>query len=196
MSAMFDVVASSILFGILILAVARVQGNLNSTMYQNTYNMTTQTTAVEIARQVEHDFTKIGYRVTGQKVFTADSTEIRFSGALSYGGPIESVRHFWSDSPDTTTMNPLDHRLIRATTSGGAISQRLGITVFQLTYFDTLHNRIPTPVTGLAALSAIRSIKVQIRFESFEPIPEADTSLYFAVNWEKIIYPRNLGKPK
>jgi len=196
MSTMFDIVASSVLFGILILAVARMQGNLNSTLYQNTYNTTMQTTAVEIARQIEYDFTKVGYRVTGRKILVADSSKLRFCGALTYGGPVDTIEYFWSEYPDTTTINELDRRLIRATTLGGPISQRLGVTEFRLSYFDTLNRLIPTPVTGLAKLAAIRSIKAQIRFESFEPIPEADSSTYFAVNWEKIIYPRNLGKAK
>ena len=78
MSSMLDMVGSAIIFGVLILTVARVQGNLNSTMYQNTFNLNTQTEAVLLARQIEYDLTKAGYRVTGAKILIADSTRIAF----------------------------------------------------------------------------------------------------------------------
>lgn len=195
MASMLDMVGSAIIFGVLILTVARIQENLNSTLYQNTFNTQTQQLAISIARQIEHDFTKVGYRIaTGsQKVFHADSTKIAFKGALTYGGSVDSIVYELG-ALDTTTQNPQDYRLIRAA-NGVEISQRIGLVDFRLSYFDTTNTVMTLPISTVAAFNAIRSVNVRLRFESMEPVQQAftDSSAYFGVNWEKLIYARNLG---
>ena len=195
MASMLDMVGSAIIFGILILTVARVQENLNSTMYQNTFNTQTQQLAINIARQMEYDFTKIGYRIpmTSQKIFHADSTKIAFKGSLTYGGTVDSIVYELGE-PDTTSQNPRDYRLLR-TTNSGTISQRIGVVDFRLSYFDTTNTAMTLPINTVAAFNAIRSVNVRVRFESLEPVQQAfqDSATYFGVNWEKLIYARNLG---
>lgn len=195
MASMLDMVGSAIIFGVLILTVARIQENLNSTMYQNTFNTQTQQLAINVARQIEYDFTKVGYRVgtTNQKIFYADSTKIAFKGSLTYSGAVDSIIYELGEL-DTTSQNPRDYRLLR-TTNSGTISQRIGLVDFRLTYFDTTNTAMATPISGLAAFNAIRSVNVRLRFESLEPVQQAftDSSTYFGVNWEKLIYARNLG---
>ncbi len=195
MASMLDMVGSAIIFGILILTVARIQENLNSTMYQNTFNTQTQQLAINIARQMEYDFTKVGYRVgtTNQKIFHADSTKIAFKGGLTYGGTVDSIVYELGEL-DTTSQNPRDYRLLR-TTNSGTISQRIGLVDFRLSYFDTTNTAMATPISTLAAFNAIRSVNVRLRFESLEPVQQAfmDSATYFGVNWEKLIYARNLG---
>jgi len=195
MGSMLDMVGSALIFGVLLLAVGRMQGNVNSTMSQNTFNLNTQTEAVFLARLIEYDLTKAGYRVTGPKILIADSTRIAFRGALTYGGVVDSVAYCPGDE-DTTTTNPRDFRLLRSTASRGALSQRLGMIYFRISYYDSLNTLMPTPVTG-ANRYAIRAIHIKFRVESHEPVTDAVTGEagYFAVSWEKLIYPRNLGKP-
>lgn len=192
---MLDMVGSAIIFGILILTVARMQGNLNSTMYQNTFNLNTQTAAVNLARQVEHDFTKMGYRVTGQKVTSADTNAVTFKGALSYGGTVETVTYSVGVA-DSASLNPRDYYMQRQATAG-LIKQRFGLILFNLSYFDTSGNKMTTPISGASAFAAIRAINVKFRLESWEPIRTLNdtTPYYYSVSWEKLIYPRNLGKP-
>jgi hypothetical protein len=195
MSSMLDMVGAAILFGILVLTVARVQANLNSTMYQNTFSMNTQTAAVLLARQIEHDITKAGYGVTGQRIATADSTQLSFRGALTYKGTVDSIAYYLGPT-DTTTINPNDFRFVRYAKSGGELSERLGMTYFRIAYYDSLNHRMNTPVTG-ASLAAIRGIDVKFRLESLEPVTDPTTEVpdYFAVTWEKLMYPRNLSRP-
>jgi hypothetical protein len=201
MSSIIDMVGAAILFGVLILTVARIQGNLNATMYQNTFNVNTQGEAVFLARVIEHDLTKAGYGVTGQKMYVADSTRIAFVGAMVYGGAVDSVAYSIG-AMDSTTKNPADFTLVRyARSSGGSVTQHIGMTYFHLFYYNTSNALMSTPVTGSGNLAAIRAVRVKFRVESQEPVQSAvsgDTSynaLYNAVTWEKLIYPRNLGKP-
>lgn len=195
MSSMLDMVGAAILFGVLILAVGQVQGNLNSTLAQNTFNLNTQSEAVYLARLIEYEISKAGYGVAGSKISVADSRSIAFKGAMTYGGPVDSVAYYTEPS-DSTTTNPNDFRFVRYAKSSGALSQRLVMTQFDISYFDSTHTRMTTPVTG-ADLNAIRGIKVRFRVESPEPVTDASTGLsnYNAVSWEKLILPRNLGKP-
>lgn len=192
---MLDMVGSAIIFGVLILTVARVQGNLNSTMYQNTFNINTQTTAVNVARQMEFDFAKAGYRVTGNKIFVADTDRVAFKGALSYGGTADSISYTIGDW-DTNSVNARDRSLVRYSRISGTLKQRIGLTNLSFMYFDTLNNIMTTPVSGSTNLNSIRGINVKLRLESLEPTDASDTTSYFAVNWEKLIYPRNLAKPR
>jgi hypothetical protein len=195
MSTMIDMVGAALLFGVLMLAVGRVQGNLNQTMAQNTFNLNTQSEAIYVARLIEYEVSKAGYGVTGSKISLADSQRIAFKGAMTYGGTIDSVAYYVGE-PDTTTQNPDDFRFIRYAKSSGAISQRLVMTQFVITYYDSTNAKMAVPVTG-TSLNAIRGINVKFRVESAEPVTDASTGLsnYNAVTWEKLIYPRNLGKP-
>src|SRR3990172_1900784 len=195
MSSMIDMVGAAILFGVLILAVGRVQGNLNQTMAQNTFNLNTQSEAIYVARLIEYEVSKAGYGVTGSKISVADDQSIAFKGAMTFGGAVDSVAYYIGEA-DTTTMNPNDFRFVRYAQSSGALSQRLVMTQFAISYFDSSNTKMTTPVTG-NDLKSIRSINVKFRVESAEPVTDASTGLsnYNAVSWEKLIYPRNLGKP-
>ena len=195
MSSVIDMIGAAILFGVLILAVGRVQGNLNQTMAQNTFNLNTQSEAVYVARLIEYEISKAGYGVTGSKISVADSQRIAFKGAMSYGGAVDSVSYYIG-SADTTTQNPDDFRFVRYAKSSGEVSQRLVMTQFTISYFDSSNTKMTTPVTG-ANLNAIRGVNFKFRVESAEPVMDISTGLsnYNAVTWEKLIYPRNLGKP-
>ncbi len=195
MSSLIDMIGAAILFGVLILAVGRLQGNLNSTLYQNTFNLNTQSVAISVARQIEYEIAKAGYGVTGSKISVADSTRIAFTGSMTFGGAVDSISYY-TGAVDSSTKNPDDFRFIRYARSSGTLSQRLVMTYFLISYFDTTNTRMSTPVTG-AGLNAIRGINIKFRVESPEPVTDAATGLsnYNAVTWEKLIYPRNLGKP-
>lgn len=195
MSSVIDMIGAAILFGVLILAIGRIQGNLNSTLYQNTFNLNTQSEAVQLARQFEYELAKAGYGVTGTKISVADSTRLTFLGKMTYTGAVDSISYSLG-ALDSTTMNPNDFRFVRYARSSGSMSQRLVMTLFKLSYFDTTNAKLSTPVTG-SNLNAIRAINIKFRVESAEPITDASTGLsnYNAVTWEKLIYPRNLGKP-
>lgn len=195
MSSMIDMVGAAILFGVLLLAVGRIQGNLNQTLAQNTFNLTTQSQAISVARLIEYEVGKAGYGVTGPKLTVANARSIAFKGAMTYGGSVDSIAYS-AGAADTTTMNPDDFRFERYARSSGALSQRLVMTEFDISYFDTAHTRMTTPVTG-SGLNAIRGINIRFRVESAEPVTDISTGLsnYNAVTWEKLMYPRNLGKP-
>ncbi len=181
-----------LMFAVLVVSVARVQLNLNSTVSQNTFSVTTQESCVALARQIEYDFLKIGLHVSGQKIFYADSTKIAFKGDLTYSGIPDSVVYsVGTTSQDSYSLNPNDFPLFR-NLNGTTIQQNWGLTSLKISYFDSLSHLIPTPITTTANCNLIRGINVRLRVESPAPVYSYYDTTWSAVTWEKLLLPRNL----
>jgi hypothetical protein len=188
---MLDFLGSTIVFGVLLLTVGRVQVNLNSTLYYNTYNYMTQNYAIEFSKNIEFEFNKIGYHVTGTKIDTADVDKIRFSYKERNSTTLVTVT-YWKGVADATSRNPHDFLMLKKTNSGAVQQQCPGLTEFRLTYLNASFQTMSTPITG-SRTDSIHAIRVNFRVESFEPIIMADRTDYISIYWEKLIYPRNLG---
>jgi hypothetical protein len=190
---MIDFINSSLIFGILMLTIARVQSNINTVLYQNQHNVTTQTNAVELARQLEFDLAKVGYHVvSGQHILLADSTMIRYFADVDNNLVLSQVQYSIGDiSQAGFTENSRDFPLFR-TVGANTVQQNFGVTFFKFTYYDSVYSKIPTPITTAVNLEKIRAINVSFRVESPDPVyTDYDTS-WAAVTWEKMILPRNL----
>jgi hypothetical protein len=192
-STLVDMITSTVIFGVLALTVARVQANINVTMFENQHNVVTQTNSVELARQIEWDFAKIGHHVAGQKITVADSTEIRFLADLENKHVTNSVRYYVGDTSQCSmTLNKRDFPMYRVQ-DGRTVVQNWGLTGLRFTYYDNSDQRIPTPIIGATNLANVRSIKVAFQLESAEPVVNMQDSVWAMVTWEKTIIPRNLG---
>jgi len=193
MSSIMDMITAAVIFGVLTLTVARVQSNINISAYQNQYNVIVQTNAVELARQIEWDFTKIGHRASGQKILMADSTQIRFVANLDNATVTNTVRYYVADvSQCPTTSNAKDFPLFRIQ-DGITAKQNWGLTSFRISYYDASNVKIPTPITSVSDLDRIHSINVAFQLESPEPVVSLHDTTWAAASWEKTIIPRNLG---
>ncbi len=194
-SAMMDFVGSMMVFAMLILTINRVQVNLNSTMYYNTYNYMTQNYALQLSKTIEFDFHKAGYRGSGNpvitaKVDTAEANRIRLKYYLLNSSTLRTITYRLG-ARDATSENPRDSILYR-TENGTTIPYAIGVTEFRLKYFKSNLTELTAPVTG-ANLDSIHAIQVYFRVESLAPIILPDATQYISVFWEKLIYPRNLG---
>lgn len=193
MSSFLDIITSAVIFGVLTLTVARVQSNINATMFENQFNYVTQTNSVELARQIEWDFTKIGHHVAGQKISFADSAEIQFQADLTDEGVAHVIRYSLGDTSGCSrTVNMRDVPMFRVQ-DGITMKQNWGLTAFKLKYYDGNNQRIPVPITGASGLASIRSINVVFQIESSEPVVSESDTMWASVAWEKTIVPRNLG---
>ena len=196
MAIMLDYIASALIFGVLAFSIARIQININASMYQNTHNVITQSNAVELARQIEYDFLKMGFKVptASQKIFVADTNKITFKSSLLNNGVIDSVQYSaGSTSEASFSSNAYDFPLKRKIGSETELVQQYGITRFKLTYFDVNNNVIATPIASVSQFAAVRSIKVFFRVESYDPVYTPYDTTWAGVSWEKLIFPRNLN---
>jgi hypothetical protein len=193
MSNIMDIVVSTFIFGILALTIGRVQMNINTTKAQNQFSYVVQSNSVELAHIIEHDFAKIGFHVTGQKITFADSTSITFMSDLDNSSVVIPVRYSIGTPEElTSTSNPRDFPF-RRTVNGSTTSINFGLTLFKLKYYNSANELIPTPITAAAQLNNIRGIRIFFDVQSMDIIPSDGDSTWQAVSWEKTILPRNLA---
>jgi hypothetical protein len=196
MSTIMDFIMAGVIFGVLALTVARTQVNLNSSLAENTFTVMTQGNAVQLAQQIEFDFLKMGYKVKGPIILQADTSTIQFRAGFVSGSTIDTPLITYSvgtKAQASGTSNANDFPLFRQKNSLGAIQQDLGVTKFYLRYYDENNTKINTPISG-SDLSKIRSIFVQFTVESSSPVVTSADTLVPAINWQKLLFPRNLGK--
>ncbi len=192
MSAMMDFVASAIVFGILALAVGRVQTNIDSTLYQNTDYMLVQGNAVQLASQLEHDILKAGYGVSGQAVSSAGSRTLTFLSDLTNTSTVTTVAYSIGDSTMlSSTANVHDFPLFR-TEGGVRVQQNWGLISFRFSYYDSTMDRLDTPLDSTDR-AAIRAIRASFTIQSPEPVYSGYDTTWPAVTWQKLMYPRNLN---
>ncbi len=194
MSVIMDDVASGIIFGILLLTIAGIQVNINSTLYENTFSVRVQGNATELACQLEHDILKAGYHVTlGSALITADSTTLSFNSDFNNTGSVGTLRYsVGSPANLPNTMNPADFPLYR-TMNSSTLQQNWGLINFKFAYYDSaMLHRLTTPVTG-TNLSLVRAIQASFTIQSPEPVISSVDTTWPAVMWEKVMWPRNLG---
>ncbi len=199
MASMLDIIGATIIAGMVMLIIFGVTANLNQTLYTSTLSLNVQTSAVSLARTLEHDFYKIGYNVnktTDTSITYADTNQIRFKADLSNTGTTLNRVVYRSANLITSTRNPRDRVFVRRQ-DNSQINAEIGVTNFNLTYYDVNGSRISTPITHKDSLAKIKSIKVKLFIESSEPVlktdnPQDTLNSYIGVHWEKLIYPRNL----
>ena len=184
MSIIIDIVGSIILAGLLILTVNTGVADLNKTTYEQTYTLNTQTNMVTLARIIEHDFVKIGFRADDPVVLVADSQQLSFQSDLYNDGSLETVTYSVgapTDPPASATENPRDFILYRELSGESPLGLSAGLVEFNLTYLDS---------TGAVTTSPneVDAIQVRMRLETEEPV-DGD---YLGVFWEKTFYPKNL----
>jgi hypothetical protein len=193
MATFIDLITSVVVFGVLAMTVGRIQSNVNFSMYQNQFNVVVQTNAVELARQIEWDFAKIGHHVTGQKILYAGASEIRYYADIDNNQTIRTIRYFSGDlSQCLSTSNLYDFPLFRIQ-DGKTVQQNWGVTSMKFSYFDDANTEIPAPITVASDLARIHSIGVSFRLQSAEPVISLQDTTWAEVSWEKTIIPRNLG---
>ncbi|MFH1739367.1 MAG: hypothetical protein ABIH23_10205 [bacterium] len=191
MSVMMDYIMSAIIFGVLAIIVARIQINISSTLYDNTFNLQVQGNAVALAMQVEKDFLKMGFKVdptSGNQITLADTTRVTFNSDWLNDGSIVSVSYRAGDSTEaSSTLNVHDFPLYR-----DGFKQNWGLTHFQIAYYDSSLTKLSTPVSAANRLK-IKAIQVWFTIQSPEPVISNIDTTWPAVTWQKMMYPRNLN---
>jgi hypothetical protein len=202
MPTMIDIIGATILAGMVMLIIVGVTANLNQTLYMSTFSLNVQTSAIALARIIEHDFYKMGYDISKSSpvILQADSNCIRFwMGRIQISGATDTTRVTYYSGATTdpivsTTRNPRDRMFYRVE-EGSTISANVGVTRFSLAYFDSAGIQLSATNLPLSERLRIKAIRVKIFIESPEPVGRysdpADTT-YMGVYWEKLIYPRNL----
>ena len=187
MVTLLDILGSFVIGGMVLLAVITLGTDMSGSAERMTYDLVVQENMVELAREVEYDFYKIGYGdTTGAPIRIADSTSIKFMADIDNDGSLDSVRYFLG-LPDelTSTPNPNDRMLYRVLNAETPKTSNMGVVGFDLTYYDA--SGIVT-----AVLADIRAIRVRLDVESSFPYADTTFVKYAGLHWEEYIAPRNI----
>jgi type II secretory pathway component PulJ len=173
---LIDILGSTIIGGLLLLILFRMNDGAINNNFTYSGERIVQQNLVEIVRLLEHDFRKIGYcydwkKITDQSlvILKATPTRITFltdfvTQANPYGdGVIDTLTYFLgTTSTLSATPNPNDKLLYRLENNTNKIAtanvggSNLGVTEFNLTYFDAVGAVITSmpssPPLGIASI--------------------------------------------
>ncbi len=187
MATIVDIVGSLFISGVVMLAVIALNNGMTASAGRMTHDLVVQENTVELSRVTNYDFTKIGFGVSGDSaIIAADSASITFLADIDDDGNEDSVQYYMGSTDElTSTPNPNDRMLYRVINGETPLSSNLGVTGFDLTYYDASG-------AETSVLRDIRTIRVSMDVES--PYPYTDTTFvkYAGQHWEAYIVPMNI----
>lgn len=169
-STLLDLVGSVIIGGLLLLILFR----LNDATVENNYvyggEAIAQSNLVEVVQLIEHDFRKIGYCKDWAKIpdpsksiLLASKNSIQFLTDENNDGNIDTISYYVGNPNELpNTPNPNDRMLYRVVNNEQPKSANLGVTQFDLFYYDAVGNQLSFPVT---VPSAIYTMQINIKVE-------------------------------
>ncbi|MDZ7764079.1 MAG: hypothetical protein U5K00_06580 [Melioribacteraceae bacterium] len=193
-STLIDILGSTLIGGMLLLILLRI----NDAAVENTYvyggELIVQQNLVEVVSLLEYDFRKIGFCADWQQIpdpsqaiLAADSNDITFLTDLDSDGYVDTLRYF-TGSPSALpgTANPRDMMLYRVENNEQPKGANLGVTQFNMLFFDAIGNVIPFPITHP---SEIYTMQINITVENTDAYDENYSSAF----WRQIrLAARNL----
>lgn len=199
MSSLLDVIGALFIFGVVMLIALQLNiftldtntQNLLRTVNQE--NVSGNESGVGIGTTLEIDLSRIGAADSlSPSILVADADRITFRGDVDANGTVDSVKYFLTTPPSTPEggNKNLKYLYRRQNTQSGTKGW-VGVSSFQLLYYDQMGRTIPTPVNAWS-LAFIRSVRAKVMFESaMRWKSETDTS-FAASYWETFISPVNI----
>ena len=198
-STLIDLIGSIVIGGLLLLILLK----LNDASVENNYvyggEAIAQSNLVEVVQLVEHDFRKIGFCKDWGKlpdpsksILSATKNSITFLTDENNDGNIDTLNYYLGSTDELlTTPNPNDKMLYRVANNETPDGANLGVTQFDLYYFDAMGNQLTFPIT---VPSAIYTMQINIKVEDvygYERIH--DDEKYASAFWRQVrLASRNL----
>ena len=189
-----DVLGSILIGGLILLILFRLNVSATSNLYTNTSEANVQSAMISVGSVLEEDFRKIGYCKDWTKIpdptkaiLQADTSSIKFLTDLNNNGSVDTLYYYLGPTSELlNTPNPRDRLLYRVVNNEIPKSSNVGITKFNLTYFDSFGNVLSTPVNPPGQ---IQKMQIDLQVENIEPID----STYVVAFWRQLrLTARNL----
>lgn len=170
-ASLFDIVGSTIIGGVLLLTLFR----MNHTATQNTYNFSgeliVQENLVTTVEVLEYDLRKIGYCENpfnipnpARAILYGDSSRIKYLTDIDFDGNVDTVEYYLGPASELSgTPNPNDKMLYRLI-NGVPSAVNLGVTDFKIKYYGALGNELPLPLNTVP--TGIMSMEVNVSVEN------------------------------
>ena len=189
-----DVLGSILIGGLILLILFRLNVSATSNLYTNTSEANVQSAMISVGSVLEEDFRKIGYCKDWTKIpdptkaiLQANTSSIKFLTDLNNNGSVDTLYYYLGPTSELlNTPNPRDRLLYRVVNNEIPKSSNVGITKFNLTYFDSFGNVLSTPVNPPGQ---IQKMQIDLQVENIEPID----STYVVAFWRQLrLTARNL----
>jgi hypothetical protein len=193
-STIIDILGSIIIGGVLMTIVFRLNDAATEKTYNNSGELSLQQNLATVAQIIEYDFRKIGYCADWNKlpdpskaILYADSSQIKFLTDIESDGNLDSLHYYLGPTSELlATENPRDRILYRVINNDAPVQSNLGITQFNMIYYDALGDTIYFPISNYGLIS---SVEINVTVEN---VAAYDTS-YSKAYWRQIrMVARNL----
>lgn len=156
---LIDILGASMIGGTILLILFRMNDSNVENHFINSGEYLVQSNLISVVELFEYDLRKIGYCEKWEKIpdptvaiIEATKNSITFLTDVAkdknnpLGDGVVDTLKYWIGSPTekevSSTPNPKDRMLYRQTNNDTPLSANLGLTQFELTYFDALGNEI------------------------------------------------------
>lgn len=189
-----DIMGSIIIGGILLITLFRLSDRATESTYNKTGDLTVQQNIAAVVKVLENDFRKIGYCADWKKIpnpakaiILADNDKIKFLTDVNRDGNVDTIFYYIGPTSELIyTANPRDRFLYRVVNNEKPSKVNLGVTHFQLVYYDVEKDVIPTPIF---ANGGIYTIQIDVAVEDIEAYDQK----YSQVFWRQLkLIARNL----
>lgn len=186
-STILDILGSVFIGGMLLMILFRLNDSAAENVYNNSGELTSQQNISTVVQILETDFRKIGYcqdwkkiPIPSQAIIMADSNKIKFLTDVEPDGFVDTLYYYIGSSNELlTTPNPRDRYLYRIVNNEKPVKVNLGVTNFNLVYYDIFDKKINFPVN---VPGEIHSIQIDIAVENVD----AYDNKYSSVFWRQI----------
>ena len=186
-SVMLDILGSTVIGGILMMNLFQINNSAVENNYTGNGELIAQQNLSTIVQILENDFRRIGYcadwkkiPVPTQAIISADSTSIKYLTDVDSDGNVDTMYYYLGPASELlVTANPKDRLLYRVVNNETPVSANLGVTQFNLCFFDVLGNPISFPIT---VPGEIYTMQIDITVEDVE----AYNKQYSTAFWRQI----------
>lgn len=196
-----DIIGATVLGGVLLLILFRVHSANSDNVFEYNTELMVQANLVAAVEILEHDFRKIGFCRNwdsipnpGEAFVAADKHGITFRSDIDNDGDIDQLQYYLGETSELSgTPNPRDMKLYRKVNNETAIDVAIGLTQFDLKYFNSLGVEVPSPVANLGLINTIQiDITLENTFAVYDQL--TDTTAYATAFWRQIrLASRNLA---
>lgn len=181
-----DILGSALLAGFLLTMVYHANVRMSETEFTSGNDLVVQENMVQLVKIIEKDFRNIGYCLTQSKIpdptkaiLEANTHNVTFLTDWDNNGNVDTVKYAIGTTGSLiSTPNPRDMLLYRVV-GGNSGSFNLGLTKFNLRYYDLNDDTMAIPIGDL---SDIHYIRLDIQLESTHPY---DTTYSYAA-WRSL----------
>lgn len=198
-STLIDLAGSFLVSGLVLLAALQLDQKSIQTTFDSQAGLTVQENMVNLIEFLQYDFRKIGYcsipgKLPNSAVDTfiqkGDTSTIWFLADVTNSGRVDTVKYWLGQTPVPGSANPKVRMLYRQINSGVPMGSNLGVTQFNIEYFDAFGNQISTP---FGAPNTVQYIVLTIRLEPVASF-NADYSSNFVIWRQTRMVSRNLRR--